>query len=451
MRRSAISSQTLALAASIGGVLAVAALAGRIGADARWLAALGRLIASQHSIPGGIPFAPRASAHWPNVPVLAELIFNWLERLLGDRGLLAAQLVAVALALGALSRDSLSGGAEGAGTSRALLLACLGSLTAILVVRAQLFSVVLFPALCWLLRAEVRRPSWRIWLAVPLLALWSNLHGAALLGLAVLEGYLLVARLRNQPVTSVAVGAAAAAALCATPALADTPAYYHGVLASPLALSGQGMWAPLSLSSPLDVLFVLCALALTVQFARASPSLWEKIAAVGLAVLSVQAARNGVWLMLFLAPPAARGFAPRRQWAALWVPAAALSAGVLIFSLVRGPVPSGAAAALVARAVSIAHGSPVLAASVVEEQIAWAGGTIAVGDPIDAFSGAEQRAYLAWLDGARGSLRTLQPGVRVVLVMRGTPAARLMARQRRFLVAGRDRQTVLYTLAAGSS
>jgi hypothetical protein len=383
--------------------------------------------------------------------VLAELIFNWLESLMGDRGLMVAQLVAVAVATGILSRDALSGGAGAAGTSRALLLGLGGSLAALVVARAQLFSLALFPVLCLLLRSEARRPSWRIWLSLPLLALWSNLHGAALLGLVLLEVYLVVARLRRTPLTSVAVGVAGVAAMFATPALLQTAAYYHGVLASPLTASGQGLWAPLSLRSPLDVLFVVCAIALTIQSARAKAPLWEKIATIGLAVLSVQAARNGVWLVFFLVPSAARALAPRRRWTALMASVAVLSIGGLVFALVRGPVPFGADRALVARAITLAHGSPVLGGAVVEEQVALAGGSIAVGDPIDAFPVHEQQAYLHWLDGARGSLRPLQSGVRVVIVTRGTAAARLMAGQRRYVAAGGDRQTLLYRLAPRSS
>ena len=52
---------------------------------------------------------------------------------------------------------------------------------ALLVVRSQLFSLALFPLLVLLLRGEARAPSRRIWLLVPLVALWSNLHGGVLL------------------------------------------------------------------------------------------------------------------------------------------------------------------------------------------------------------------------------------------------------------------------------
>ncbi|HZU59355.1 MAG TPA: hypothetical protein VE983_00215 [Solirubrobacteraceae bacterium] len=443
-RRLAAWAPRLSLGLAVVLLLAVAALVGRVGSDARWLAAMGRLIATRGAIPAGIPFAADASSHWPNVPVLGELVFHWLEQGLGDRGLMLAQLLACATALAVLAADSLSGGAEAAGIGRALLLAGVSSIPALAIARSQLFSLFLFPVLCWLIRADSRRPSNRIWLAVPLLALWSNLHGGALVGLAVLEGYLLVGRLRAQPVRAVLVGVAAAAAICATPALLGTVSYYWGVLGGQAPSSGQGLWAPLSLSSPLDVLFIVCAAVLLVQFWRARPSRWEQLVSVGLTVLAVQAGRNGVWLVLFLVPAAARSFAPRRQWQLLAVPVALASVGILAFGLIRGPVLQGASPRLVARALSLAHGSPVLASSTIDEQVALAGGSIVVGDPIDAFPAREQVAYLDWLNGSRRALAALGGDVRVILVMRTGAARRTVAQDPAFALAGGDAQALLY-------
>jgi hypothetical protein len=425
-------------------VVAVAAVAGRVGTDARWMAALGRLVSQHGSIPAGVPFAVAASHNWPNVPVLGELIFHWLEQAMGDRGLMLAQLVAVAAAVGALIADALSGGAEEAGAARALVLGGLGCITALAIARAQLFSLALFPVLCWLLRAESRRPSWRVWLAIPLLALWANLHGGVLVGLAVLLAYLVIDRRRRQPLVAVAVALAGLAAVCATPALLSSISYYRGVLTGQAAAAGQAMWAALSLTSPLDVLFIACAGVLLIQFWRARPVCWELVAAAGLALMAIQAGRNGLWLALFLAPTAARSFAPRRQWTALAALVVPLSAAVLVFALARGPVLYGAGARLVARAISLAHGSPVLAGGGIEEQVALAGGSIVVGDPIDAFPAPAQRAYLDWLDGGRGGLERLQSGVRVVLVLRGSGAQRVMAGDPAFALAGQDRQALLY-------
>ena len=49
--------------------------------------------------------------------------------------------------------------------------ACFGPIVAI---RAELFSLPLFAACALLLRAQALAPSRRIWLLVPLLALWGT-------------------------------------------------------------------------------------------------------------------------------------------------------------------------------------------------------------------------------------------------------------------------------------
>ena len=48
------------------------------------------------------------------------------------------------------------------------------------------------------LRSQQRRPSRGIWLVVPLTAIWGNLHGAVLVGVAVIGCYLLFSRLRTR-------------------------------------------------------------------------------------------------------------------------------------------------------------------------------------------------------------------------------------------------------------
>ncbi len=265
-----------------------------------------------------------------------------------------------------------------------------------------------------------------------------------LVGWGVLVAYAVLSRLRRQPLVSVVLVVGGAVAICATPALLRTVDYYQGVLANQAAATGQGLWGSLSLSSPLDVAFIVCAALLAIMFIRAHPQRWELAAAAGLALLAIQAGRSGIWLTLFLVPTAARGFVVRRQWQALTAPVAVACAGVLVFGLVRGPRLEGAGRPLLTRALVIAHGSPVLAAAVVEEQVALAGGQVVAGDPIDAFPGKTQTAYLDWLDGSPRALSELDGGVRVVLVRRGSRAQRLMARAAGFALAGSDPQVLLY-------
>jgi hypothetical protein len=430
--------------AAVAIVVGLAALLGTVGSDAQWLAALGHSIVAHGAVPKGVPFAVAPTGHWPNVLVLAELIFEGLEAALGDRGLMLAQLLAAAFALWMLARDAGDGGAEPAGIAGALLLAGVGALPSLAIARVQLFSIALFPVLIALLRAESRRPSWRIWLVVPLVALWSNLHGAALIGEGVVLAYLILARVRSERGRSLAVAGTSILALGLTPAFGHTVAYYHGVLTNVAAQRGEGMWGPLSLSAPLDIVLILAAVLMAFRLRRARPALWEWCVIAVLAVATLKAERNGVWLLFFLVAPAARTLNPRRAWITLMPVAAAASVAALGFAIVRGPVTGGTSPGVLARAISMAGGSPVLADGSIDEQVALAGGRIWAGNPIDAFSRTDQAAYLDWIAGAAGGRRALAPDVRIVLVTDGTGSQLLMRNTPGFAAVGGDRKTAIY-------
>ena len=48
--------------------------------------------------------------------------------------------------------------------------------------RAQSLALVLFVSLVWLLVADARRQSRRVFLSLPLLVIWANVHGTAITG-----------------------------------------------------------------------------------------------------------------------------------------------------------------------------------------------------------------------------------------------------------------------------
>ena len=434
----------LVLGAAALTVLALAALLFRIGADAQWLAALGRVVDARHAVPAGVPFALAPTAHWSNTVVLGELIFGGLENAFGDGGLMLAQLLAVTAALAVLTLDARAGGASRGGTATALLLAGVGALPSLAIARGQLFSLALFPMIALLLRAESRRPSRRIWWVVPLLALWSNLHGAVLLGLLVLFVYLVLERGRHEPPLAVAVAVAASLALLATPAGLGTVGYFRGVLSNVAAQRGLGMWAPLSLTTPLDLLLILCALPLIHRAWRSRPVRWELAVGAILILLTIKAQRDGVWLLMFLTVPAARTLAARRALPALAPIAAVLAVLALTAAVVRGPVSLGASPSLLAGALKSAAGSPILADGAIDEQVALAGGRIWAGNPIDAFPRRVQTAYLDWVNGDAAGTSAITQAVRVVLVSRGTLTQALMARMPGFAPARSDARAVLY-------
>lgn len=427
--------------ALLSGVVGLVAI---VGADARWPAALGAIIARRGAIPAGVPFAAQPTQHWANALVGAELVFHWLEAGLGDRGLVLAQVVSVALAFALLARDARAGGAGSLGTSSALAIAAIGAFGSLAVARVQMFSVILFPLMLALLRAQQRRPSRAIVLALPLLALWSNLHGAALCGLLLLWAYLALSRVRTDRAAALAVGIAAPVVMCLTPAGIHTIDYYQGLVTNVAAQRGVGLWAPLG-ASPLDAVLVAAALALAWRWRDQRPPLWEIVVLAALGVLTVKAARDGVWLLFMLAGPAARRTRIRREWNGLLPIAAALALALLAFDAARPLAHAGASPALVRRAVALAHGRPVLADAIPAEQVALAEGRIWAGNPLDAFSHPVQGAYLDWLAGtARGRAELRDPRVDVVLVQRGTAPQALTGADPAFVQVAVDGSAVLY-------
>lgn len=414
---------------------AVAAGAGTIGGDSRWLAAIGGEIAATGHVPRGVPYATAPTAAWHNPIVLAELLFHALWSLGGDRALLVAQMLAVAGACMILAADARRAGARDGSAAATLGVVLVGGLSAVAVTRLQLFSLVLFPVLLALIRADRRAPSRRILLLWPLVALWSNLHGAVLTGVLVALAYLLLDRSRRVGVVSSGVAAAGTvAALLVTPALLQTPAYFWSVLHNYTAQHGYGLWAPLSPTSGFDVLLAAGALALGAFALRARPATWELAAAGALSASTVHTARTGIWLLFLLVAPAAAGLRLRPSIGRRATVAAATAALVVCAFGVAALRPSAGDVA-VRRAVALAHGEPILADGDLAELVAVDGGTVWVGNPIDAFSLRDQATYISWLRGepaGDGALRH----ARFVVARQGSPA------QRRLLVTRRPRLVV---------
>jgi hypothetical protein len=434
----------LAVALGAGGC----ALLGSVGADARWLAALGRTIISQGSIPSGVPYAAAPSVDWVNVPVLGELVFHGLQVVGGDRGLLLGQLVAVTVTLTLLALGMRALGAPDAASATVLVLVFFAGLPSFIIVRAQLFSLVLFCAALLLLRAESRRSSRRVWLLVPLVVLWANLHGAVLVGLAVAAAYLVLERARREPVVAASVLAACCAGLFLTPALAASGEYYLGVLRSEAAQRGEGMWAPLSLHMPFDVLFVVLALPLLVFAIRSGLRVWELACIAAFAGLTLHAGRNSVWLLCFIAAPAAHGLGkrflrdfsvpPRTLALCAWIPAAFLVLGV-----VQTPRQGGAGERVRGEAARLAAGKPILADGIDAEQLALDGQRVWIANPLDAFSRRDQRLYLDWLDASPAGDALLR-SVTAVVVTRGSKPQQRLERDRFFQRAALDAKAAVY-------
>jgi hypothetical protein len=323
-------------------------------------------------------------------------------------------------------------GASPAATSLTILAVALGAAAPLLIARAQLLSLAPFALLLALLRREHDRPSRAVWWSVPLLVLWSNLHGAVLVGVAVTGCYLLFSRLRVTPATAIAVGLASLVATCLNPGLLSAPGYYLGVFRGEATTDESGMWGPVTLANPFDVLLVTASLALGAMVLRRRFALWELAAALGLAAATGFAARNGIWLLLFLAVPAATASKGRNQAPPTVRPSPALPIGLALAFLVTASVvlvvraPGFRAADGEASSVAAAtSGQSVLAAEPLSESLAAAGATVWASNPLDAFAQHDQAAYLAFLRGDTVGARDALEAADVVVALPGSAQARL--------------------------
>ena len=217
-------------------------------------------------------------------------------------------------------------------------------------IRAQVFVLPLFTALVWLLASEARSPSRKVYLAIPLLVVWANLHGSVALGalltmlLAAIE---LVASRGRSFRRSGALLVLAPLAVLATPyGPLDTARYYRLMLLDPPFADRVTEWQPSDPDWDTLVFYVLAALAIGVAvWGRRRLTLFDGATLALTFVGAVTAIRGIPWFALacmVLLPVAigARlegGAAPVRAGVnrALAAGALAIVAAAVALSLVR--------------------------------------------------------------------------------------------------------------------
>jgi hypothetical protein len=199
------------------------------------------LMAGREVVENGLPTRDELTVYglgatWTDQQWLAQL-FMYGVYSLGGFALLSlstATFVVAAFSIAAAAARSLGAGA------RAIWVMFLPVLVAApwaWSVRAQMLALPLFTGLLWLLASQARNPSRRVWLALPLLLVWANVHGSVALGallVALLGAYELV---RSRGATwprSLALIVLAPLCVLATPyGPVDTARYYHLLLVDP--------------------------------------------------------------------------------------------------------------------------------------------------------------------------------------------------------------------------
>jgi hypothetical protein len=286
----------LALSFTLAAVV-VAAPASMIAPDT-WLALVdGRLIA-QHGLPHVDHLTVwTAGVRWVDQQWLAQLGLYELVRAGGMKLAVAAALALDALALvGAVVGARRLGASARSVAAAALIPIVVGPW--LLQARTQSFALPLFVAVYALLVADARRPSRRVFYAVPLLVLWANLHGSAVLGagLLLLHGALELTQRRPRGLIMLL---AAPVTLLASPYGFSLVGYYHMMLiGSPLGGYVQE-WGPTHIDAGTAPFFAL-AFGTVYLLARRSGAVsgFERVALPVLVFLGLVAARNTIWLGL---------------------------------------------------------------------------------------------------------------------------------------------------------
>ena len=274
-------------------------LTGAVRADT-WLTLLGGREITAHGIPRHDELAIISEGReWVDQQWLAQLAFYELHRLGGMALLLRLNLVLFMLPLGLALW---AGRRRGASPARVLLVAIPALLITGTFVRAQVFSQLLFVPLLLLLLRESGRPSRRVFLAFPVLALWANLHGAVVVGaalVAALGGSELLREVRGSRRLARPVALLVLPWLCvfATPYGLDTLTYYRATMHNPVLARYVSEWMAPTLFSLWGLLFFPFA-ALAVFLVGRRPRMLNAFEVAALAITlagALLAVRSVIW------------------------------------------------------------------------------------------------------------------------------------------------------------
>jgi hypothetical protein len=272
-----------------------------------WMAIMSGREIAQHGLPSHDALTVMAHGRrWIDQQWLAQIALYGLVRLGGLKLALIIHAALGALALGLAATASRSLGAS----ARAATWVCLPVFAALYpeasVLRPQSFAYPLFAVVLWLLVADSRGPSRRVFLTLPILMLWANLHGSALLGaglvaLAGLVGLVkaLLARPRRLSARALALVLAPWPCLLVSPYALHLPAYYKKVLVGSDFGRIVSEWAPTTLNRSTAAVYLLVLLGMWL-IGRAGGRLttFEKLAFLAMSLVAFQAVRNSAWLGL---------------------------------------------------------------------------------------------------------------------------------------------------------
>jgi hypothetical protein len=157
-----------------------------VDADVGWHIRTGEYILDHHAVPRQDLYSfTKPGAPWYAWEWLTDVIDGGLHRWAGLKGIVLAAAVFIALFSTTLIRRMAWGGVN---MFVALIVALLGvgSASIHFLARPHIFTLLLLSASVWIIEADRRQPTQRIWVLVPVTLVWTNLHGGFLALIAVL-------------------------------------------------------------------------------------------------------------------------------------------------------------------------------------------------------------------------------------------------------------------------
>ncbi|HME06029.1 MAG TPA: hypothetical protein VKG25_03230 [Bryobacteraceae bacterium] len=145
--------------------------------DTGWHIRTGEWILAHGHVPTQDLFSfSKAGAPWFAWEWLSDVLFAWLFHAAGFKALLLFTGIVIAAFSGVILRFAIWRGANPMVAGLAVLLT-VGASTMHFLARPHVFTLLFLPLSIWLIEADRRRASSRVWLLVPLTVLWTNLHG----------------------------------------------------------------------------------------------------------------------------------------------------------------------------------------------------------------------------------------------------------------------------------
>src|SRR5258708_4092951 len=157
----------------------------------------GQAVISLHHLVLRDPYSYSAADHyWNNHEWLSEVLMAAIFNHAGAFGLILLKLACSAVVILGLAAAL----AETEASTLVQFAVLIGSAVVIkpqLQFRPQSFTFALLAVLIYLLTRDAYRRTGRLWLAIPILALWANLHGGFIMGIAALGTYSAVSGLQD--------------------------------------------------------------------------------------------------------------------------------------------------------------------------------------------------------------------------------------------------------------